>query len=150
MGMSHKTTLSIGIVLTITAFSCSLPFFKGSSMMSAERTPRAKSARLSGILQLQEGCGKGYYQVKLQGILDNSNIQVESQTDSSGRFNLLAPAGAYMMLVTKENCGSRETVELSENTEHMLSVSIREIKSVEKLEKNWGRIPASILVLPKK
>ncbi len=158
MGHSNKSnTLSIAILLTITAFSCSLPIFSknqtsGSAGAVGEKAFQPRPAKLSGVLELHEGCSPGYYQVRLQGIFDGASVQVESQSDESGRFSLVAPPGRYLMMVNKENCGSKQAIELEENTEHMFSVVVQETKAVEKFSQNdnGDRLPASILILPKR
>ncbi|MBS1960520.1 MAG: hypothetical protein JST80_13670 [Bdellovibrionales bacterium] len=114
-----------------------------------EKTFQPKPAKLSGVITLKDSCQAGYYQVRLQGT-EASQIQVDSQTDQSGHFNLVAPPGQYVMTVNKGECGSVEKITLEENTEHMLAVNIQETKPVEKTCKIRGRLPASVLVLPKR
>ncbi len=149
MGLRKKplriSVISLAAIFTVWTFAS---FFGKGTVHSAIRGSQGRSSKLSGVLNLQEGCEKGYYQVTLVGMLENSNIRVESQTDSSGRFNLTAPAGKYEMSFSKGNCGSKEGLELSENSEDMVSVTVREIKSVERFGNEAGRIPASILIMP--
>lgn len=109
-----------------------------------------KPAKLSGVLDLHEGCVPGFYQIRLQGLFEGANIQVESQSDQSGRFSLLAPPGRYLMQVASEGCGAKQTLELEENTEHMISIIVSETKSVERFQENNGRLPASLLIEPKR
>jgi hypothetical protein len=157
-GMAHfsnrSNTLAVVVLLTVTAFSCSMPIFTHVSAptgaQTADKNFKQKPAKLTGILDLKGECTPGYYQVKLQGLFDGANTQVESQTDQSGHFSLIAPPGQYLMSVTKEGCGSKQTIELEENTEHMLAVTVTENRPSEKFGENGGRLPASILVLPKK
>ena len=158
MALKNKTnTLSVMILLTVTAFSCSMPIFSknqgvSSSNQVADKNFQPKPAKLSGVLELKEGCAAGYYQIRLQGIFEGANVQVESQTDESGHFNLVAPPGRYLMMVNKESCGSKQTIELEENTEHMFSVIVQETKEVEKfgVNANNDRLPASVLIQPKR
>jgi len=155
VGLKNKTnTISIAVILTLTAFSCSLPIFSKnqgshSSEATSDRSFQPRPAKLSGVLELHEGCTPGYYQIRLQGMFEGRNVQVESQSDESGHFSLTAPPGHYLMLVNKENCGSRQVIELEENTDHMFSVDVQETKSVEKTAQEdlgSGRLPASVLV----
>jgi hypothetical protein len=168
MSYSNKsTTLTAAVLLTLTAFSCSLPLFSRNQAQSpsaanvanatggvvgnsVDKNFQPRPAKVSGVLSFSPGCEAGYYQIKLQGIFEGSQVQVESQTDQSGHFALVAPAGKYLMTVTKENCGSKQTVELEENTEHMFSVSIDLNKSTEKVSEVGGRLPASVLIEPTK
>jgi hypothetical protein len=158
VALKNKTnTLSAMILLTVTAFSCSMPIFSknqgtGTATSSNDKNFQPKPAKLSGVLELHEGCLAGYYQIRLQGIFEGANVQVESQTDESGHFNLLAPPGRYVMMVNKDSCGSKQTIELEENTEHMFSVIVQETKAVEKfgLNQNHDRLPASVLIEPKR
>jgi hypothetical protein len=147
MGSNYKNALSFSLILVITAFSCSLPIFKGGSNSKQNQTQ--KKASLSGVLQLSSDCTAGYYQVKLQGILENSQIQVDTQSDASGHFTLLAPAGRYWLMTSKDECGSKDPVELQENTEHMLAVAVRSIRALDQSNTEWARIPSSILIDPK-
>ena len=154
MGLANKTNLiSVTVLLTVTAFSCSFPMFsKNSSVNSNSPKFQPRPAKLSGVLELHEGCNPGYYQVRLQGIFEGATVQVESQTDETGHFSLVAPPGRYLMMVNKEACGSKQPIELEENTEHMFSVVVQETKSVEKIaqNENGDRLPASVLILPKR
>lgn len=135
-----------------TAFSCSLPFLSRTNSANgvSDKSFQPRPAKLSGVLSLSDSCTPGYYQVRLQGLFEASAIQVDSQTDQSGRFSLVAPPGQYMMIVSKEECGSRERVTLEENTEHMLAVNVGETRQFEKSGKIKGRLPASVLVMPKR
>lgn len=149
--ISNQMWVAAG-ALALTAISCSLPFLGKSSgtTSTVERTFQPRPAKLSGVLTRKDGCTAGYYQVKLQGLFDAAQIQVDSQTDQSGHFSLIAPPGQYMMIVNKEQCGSRERITLEENTEHMLEVAVQETKAVEKEGIPKGRLPASVLILPKR
>ena len=151
---AHK--LSLFVLLSLSAFSCSMPIFTrvstpATTANGADKNFKQKPAKLSGLLELKGDCTPGYYQVKLQGLFEGANTQVESQSDQSGHFSLIAPPGRYLMSVSKEGCGSKQNIELEENTEHMLSIAVTEMRASEKTgEKGGGRLPASILVLPKK
>jgi hypothetical protein len=137
--------------LAFTAISCSLPFLgRNVASTGTEKTFQPRPAKLSGVLTLKDDCTPGYYQVKLQGLFDSAQIQVDSQTDQSGHFSLIAPPGQYLMIVNKEECGSRERIVLEENTEHMLEVPVQETKAIERTGKIKGRLPASVLVEPKR
>jgi hypothetical protein len=157
VGLANKqNTISIAVLLTVTAFSCSMPIFSrnqgtNSGTSTTDKNFQPRPAKLSGVLELHEGCSPGYYQVRLQGILEGANVQVESQTDESGHFSLVAPPGRYLMMVNKENCGSKQAIELEENTEHMFSVVVQETKAIEKVtQKDSGtRLPASVIIQPK-
>lgn len=122
------------------------------SSNSPDKKFQPRPAKLSGVLELHEGCSPGYYQIRLQGIFEGATVQVESQSDESGHFSLVAPPGRYLMMVNKENCGSKQPIELEENTEHMFSVVVQETKSVEKITENptTDRLPASVLIMPKR
>ena len=109
-----------------------------------------KPAKISGLLDLRESCGPGFYQIKLQGLFEGASIQVESQSDEAGRFALVAPPGQYLVLVSKDGCGAKQNLELEENTEHMISIIVTETKSIEKVGQNEGRLPASVLIEPHK
>ena len=149
--VSKRTWIAAG-VLAVTAVSCSLPFFarNGAGPSGADKTFQPRPSKLSGVLTLRDSCTPGYYQVKLQGLFESAQTQVDSQTDQSGHFSLIAPPGQYTMTVSKDECGSRERVVLEENTEHMLEISIQETKAIEKVGNIKGRLPASVLVLPKR
>lgn len=151
MGTRMGNPLWAGIgVLTLLASSCSLPGNRLPPPQVVEKSFQPRPAKLSGVLTLKDDCSAGYYQVKLQGLFESAQIQVDSQTDQSGHFNLIAPPGQYLMIVTKGECGSRERITLEENTEHMLAVSVQETKSIEKMGEPQGRLPASVLVMPKR
>lgn len=144
-GRTH--TIFAVFALASTAFSCSLPFFKGGLNSNGVLRVEPKASKLSGLVQFSESCPAGYYQVRLQGLHETSNVQVSGETDAAGKFSLSAPAGRYLMWVNKDGCGSKEPVELQENTEHMVSVFVGEINSVERMENSEGRLPASVLEL---
>jgi hypothetical protein len=146
----RKNTTTITVLLSLTAVSCSLPFFSRNSgsvggLTSVEKATPIQ-AKLSGVIELSEGCAAGYYQIKLVGLFEGANTQVESQSDQSGHFSLVAPPGAYMVQVGKDGCGSKQAITLEENTEHMISLSVRETKAVEKAGESQGRLPASVLI----
>ncbi len=103
-------------------------------------------AHLSGLIELDEACKAGYYQVKLTGLYDGGQNQVETQSDRSGRFSLEAPPGRYLVQISKDGCGARQPIELEDNTEHMISVMVFETKSDQREETIEGRLPASVLV----
>ncbi len=146
---SRSSLLTFAVLLTVTAFSCSMPLFsRVQGTKAAGETP--KPSRLSGLLQMEQGCEHGYYQIKLQGLFESANIQVEAQSDESGHFTLVAPPGKYLMQALKGNCGSKQVIELEDNTEHMVSISVSETAASEKIGQNGGRLPASVLVLPNK
>ena len=155
MGLSSKSnTITVAVLLTVTAFSCSLPIFSRSvapnpNLSAHDQSNQLHPAKLSGVLDLNGDCVPGYYQVKLQGIFETVNIQVESQTDQTGHFSLTAPPGKYIMSVSKDGCGSKQTVELEENTEHMYSVVVFDTNSVDREGQKGGRLPASVLIEPK-
>ena len=151
----RSNTITALILLSITAFSCSMPLFSKNASNGASVATNSnfkpKPAKLSGVLDLHEGCAPGFYQIKLHGLFEGANIQVESQSDQSGHFSLLAPPGNYLMQISNEACGAKQTLELEENTEHMISVIVSETKSIEKVgQKNEGRLPASVLIEPKR
>jgi len=136
------------ISVTLTGYSCSLPFFakNGENAVAPGSEKPQLPARLSGVLALDEPCKAGYYQVKLTGLYDGGQNQVETQSDRSGRFSLQAPPGRYLVQVMKDGCGARQPIELENNTEHMISVMVSEIKSIQREEEIEGRLPASVLV----
>lgn len=149
--MAHQirsNTITTMVLLTVTAFSCSMPVFSRTTVNSNGDKFQPKPAKLSGVLQLEGACGPGFYQVKLKGLFEGANSQVESQSDQSGHFSLIAPPGQYMVHVSKEGCGAKQTIELEENTEHMLSIVVTETKAIEKIGQNEGRLPASVLIEP--
>lgn len=154
--MSRKrqtAALGLSMALILSGFSCSLPFFNrygDAGQGASERGTAGRAAKLSGYLELGEGCPPGYYQVKLLGLFEGSGNQVESQTDQTGRFSIEAPPGRYLVQVAKEGCGAKQSIELEENTEHMISVSVLETKGVERYGMPEGRLPASVLILPKR
>jgi len=151
----RSSTITITILLTVTAFSCSMPIFShgnggGFAGGVVDKSFKPKPAKLSGLLDLREGCGPGFYQIKLQGLFEGASIQVESTSDQTGRFNLVAPPGQYLVVVNKDGCGAKQNLELEENTEHMISVIVTETKAIEKVGLNEGRLPASVLIEPHK
>ena len=150
MGVSKSNLIAVSVLLTITAFSCSMPGFTPKSQTSAAPGYQPRPAKLSGVLDLKPECLTGYYEIKLQGIFDAQNVQVTSQTDEKGHFSLVAPPGHYLMMVSKGPCGSKQAVDLEENTEHMVSVSVGNTSAVEMNEEKGGRLPASVLILPKR
>jgi hypothetical protein len=133
----------------LTLFSCSVPFF-GKGRVSSNEEGAQKLATLSGVLDFKEGCEAGYYKIVLKGLFDGAGVQVETQSDSLGRFSVTAPPGKYIAQVVKEQCGSKEAVELEKNTEHMLTFVVQESKAIEKvgdLENHFpSRLPASVMV----
>ena len=149
----RSNTITVTILLSITAFSCSMPLFSknaGNTAATASKGFQPKPAKLSGVLELHEGCVPGFYQIKLHGLFEGANTQVESQSDQNGRFSLVAPPGNYLMQVSNASCGAKQTLELEENTEHMISVIVTETKPIEKIGQNDGRLPASVLIEPKR
>ena len=144
----RSNTITLTILLTVSMFSCSSPLFTkvlpGNAALGEKFQP--KPAKLSGVLDLQLGCSPGFYQIKLKGLFDGANSQVESQTDESGHFSLVAPPGQYLVQVMKEGCGAKQTLVLEENTEHMISIIVTETKAIEKVGLNEGRLPASVLI----
>jgi hypothetical protein len=133
-------------------FSCSIPFFGKGRTVHVQGEASEKLATLSGVLEFQEGCGPGYYKVILKGLFEGSGIQVETQSDSLGKFSVSAPPGKYLAQVVRDQCGAKVSVELQSNTEHMFSFVVQESKAIEKVgEENPAfpsRLPASILILP--
>ena len=154
--MSRKrqtAVLGISMTLILSGFACSLPFFHrahDAGNGSGEKTASGRAAKLSGYLELGEGCPPGYYQVRLLGLFEGAETQVESQTDQTGRFSIEAPPGRYLVHVAKDGCGAKQSIELEENTEHMISVSVLETKGIERHGMPEGRLPASVLILPKR
>ena len=142
------TTVTVMILLGASVLSCSMPLFSRapSSVVALGEKFQAKPARLSGVLDLQPGCAPGFYQIKLKGLFEGANSQVESQSDQSGHFSLVAPPGQYLVQVSKEGCGAKQTLELEENTEHMVSIMVTETKAFERVGMSEGRLPASILI----
>ena len=145
----RKHTAVITVFLGLTAFSCSLPFFGKNEGGHAERGSSIP-ARLTGVLELNPGCSGGYYQIRLVGMNDESQNQVESQSDQNGRFSIVAPSGFYQIQVAKGECGVKQTIQLEGNTEHMISLPVAETQALEKAENTPGRLPASILIEPKR
>lgn len=140
-------------VLALTGYSCSLPVFNrgmdGASV--SDKSGSAIPARLSGAISLGESCTLGYYRVKLTGLFEGGNNQVETQSDQTGRFSIVAPPGRYLVQVAKDGCGAMQSIDLEENTEHMISVSVSETKPMERASADLsGRLPASVLILPKR
>jgi len=150
----RSNTITVTILLTITAFSCSLPIFSkgqgGAGVAVVDKSFQPKPAKLSGMLDLKEGCTPGFYQIKLQGLFEGANVQVESQSDQAGRFSFVAPPGHYSIQVYKDGCGAKQMLELEDNTEHMISIVVSETKAVEKASNEQGRLPSSILILPQR
>ncbi|NDG84003.1 MAG: hypothetical protein EBX52_03070 [Proteobacteria bacterium] len=101
---------------------------------------------MSGVIALDEPCKAGYYQVKLTGLFDGGQNQVETQSDRAGRFSLQAPPGRYLVQVAKDGCGARQSIELEDNTEHMISVMVSETGNYQREQEIDGRLPASVLV----
>jgi hypothetical protein len=154
--LNRSNSITIVFLLSLTAFSCSMPLFSKSGgiaptgLVQADKNFQPKPAKLSGVLDLHEGCPPGFYQIKLHGLFEGANTQVESQSDQSGHFSLVAPPGHYLMQVMSEGCGAKQTIELEENTEHMISIIVSETKAIEKVGQNEGRLPASVLIEPKR
>lgn len=146
--LSVKTIVAISL---LTLFSCSIPFF-GKGRVAHTGTASEKLATLSGVLEFQEGCGPGYYKVVLKGLFEGSGVQVETQSDSLGKFSVSAPPGKYLAQVVRDQCGAKVSVDLQSNTEHMFSFVVQESKAIEKVEENEAkfpsRLPASVLILP--
>jgi len=111
-------------------------------------------ATVSGVLEYRNGCQAGYYKVMLKGLFENSGVQIETQTDVTGRFEFVAPPGKYLAQVVKEHCGTKETVELEKNTEHMFSFAVQETLLEERVDEapaqGISRLPASVLIEQKK
>lgn len=135
----------------LTLFSCSIPFFGKGRTPASEETSQ-KMATLSGVLDFKEGCGPGYYKVILRGLFEGAGITVETQSDSLGKFSVTAPPGKYLAQVVKDQCGTKESVDLESNTEHMFTFVVQEFKALEKTDgqeaKFPSRLPASVLIVP--
>jgi hypothetical protein len=151
----RSSTVTGTILLMITAISCSMPIFSrvpgapGGGVVDKSFKP--KPAKLSGLLDLVAGCQPGFYTIKLQGLFEGASTQVESQSDKAGRFSLVAPPGQYSLQVSSpDGCGAKQSLELEENTEHMISIIISETRPYEKVAENEGRLPASVLIQPKR
>ncbi len=140
------------MVLTLSGYSCSSPIFgkSGGSGSNGGAEKALLPARLSGVIERAGNCGAGYYRIRLTGLFDGGQNQVETESDRSGRFSMTAPPGRYMMEVSKDSCGSRQWIELEDNTEHMVSVSALETEGYERFEEPTGRLPASVLIPPKR
>jgi len=112
--------------------------------------PKSKRTVLSGIIEFKEGCTPGYYRIVLNGLLESSGFQVETQSDSTGHFTLTVPPGKYVAQAVKDDCGAKEVLELEKNTEHMYTFVVQESKGVEKVGEASppfpSRLPASVLV----
>lgn len=151
MGKSSKilTAKSLVVLSFLTLFSCSIPFF-GKGRVAATDDHSLKLSTLSGVLEFKEGCGPGYYKVVLKGLFEGAGIEIESQSDSLGKFTIKAPPGRYLAQVVKDQCGTKETVTLENNTEHMFSFVVQESRAIEKIgdeESHFpSRLPASVLV----
>ncbi len=142
------------ILLSLAGYSCSLPFFEkagefGWGGSSQGKGGVANSAKLSGVIHRSEACKSGYFEIKLFGLFDGGSNQVEARSDQNGRFNLVAPPGHYLIQVQKDGCGTKETIELEENTEHMISLSVNETLPMVRTGDAEARLPASVLILPK-
>jgi hypothetical protein len=151
----RSSTVTCTILLMITAVSCSMPIFNraqgGPAGGVVDKSFKPKPAKLSGLLDLMAGCAPGFYTIKLQGLFEGATTQVESQSDKAGRFSLVAPPGQYSLQVSSpDGCGAKQSLELEENTEHMISIIISETRAYEKVAKNEGRLPASVLIEPKR
>ncbi len=148
----RKTAIGALVALTLSGYSCSFPLFgKPSGSASSGGAEKALlPARLSGVIERGEQCGAGYYRIRLTGLFDGGQNQVETESDRSGRFSMTAPPGRYLMEISKDNCGSRQWIELEDNTEHMVAVSALETGGFERSEEPAGRLPASILIPPKR
>ena len=146
---SGRAPVSLAAMSLLTLFSCSIPFFgKGRNPASNDNSKRM--ATVSGVLDYKNGCEAGYYKVVLKGMFENSGVQIETQTDVTGRFEFIAPPGKYLALVNKGQCGTKETVELEKNTEHMFSFAVQETLMEERVEEasvqGVSRLPASLLI----
>jgi hypothetical protein len=146
----RSNTITVTFLLLITAFSCSMPIFtkfqNGPVASIVDKAFLPKPAKLSGLIELTGECGPGFYQIKLVSLFDSANTQVESQSDQTGRFSLVAPPGQYYVQVNKDGCGAKQSIELEENTEHMISIPVTETKAMVKTMHFEGRLPASILI----
>lgn len=129
-----------------------MPFFGKGKVTATPKEVTKQLSTLSGILEFREGCAPGYYKLVLRGLFENADVQVETQSDSLGKFTISAPPGQYLAQVVREHCGAKETVTLEKNTEHMVSFVVQESKAIEKvgdLEPHFpARLPASVLVTP--
>jgi len=138
----------IAALSMLTLFSCSIPFF-GKGQVSQVEGFSEKNAVLSGVIDFKEGCAPGCYKIVLKGLFENGGVQIEAQSDSTGRFSVTAPPGKYVAQVAKDDCGAKEPVELEKNTEHMLSFVVQEVQAIEKSGEEHmpfpSRLPASIL-----
>jgi hypothetical protein len=140
----------IASCLGVTAFSCSLPLFGKQAGEGVGDRGSSIPARLSGVLDRAPSCGTGYYQIRLVGLGEETQTQVEAQSDQNGKFTMVAPAGSYQIQVTKGDCGVKQVLHLEGNTEHMVSLSVGETKAIEKADQGVGRLPASVLIEPKR
>ncbi len=144
---------SLAAMSMLTLFSCSIPFF-GKGRTPASNDHSKKMANVSGVLDFQGDCLPGYYKVMLKGLFENAGVQIEAQSDSTGKFEFVAPPGKYLAQVNKDQCGTKEIVELEKNTEHMFSFPVRvmheEERVVEAAPLGISRIPASVLIEQKK
>lgn len=123
-----------------------LRVFKVEAPQPESKIETTRPAKLSGVLNLNDQCPSGYYLVRLKGQSAGAQIQVETQSDPSGRFQLQAPPGEYALEVERGECGSSERVVLEENTEHMMAVGVQNSRPIDKEGKIRGRLPASVLV----
>jgi hypothetical protein len=148
-----RAPISLAAMSLLTLFSCSIPFF-GKGRNPASNDNSKKMATVSGVLDFKSGCPNGYYKVVLKGLFENSGVQIETQTDVTGRFEFIAPPGKYLAQVNKDQCGAKEMVELERNTEHMFSFAVQETIAEERVEEasvqGVSRLPASVLIEQKK
>ena len=153
MGTASKILSPKGLAALslLTLFSCSIPFFGKGRVVASEDAP-LKMATLSGVLEYKEGCEAGYYKIVLKGLFESAGVQVETQSDSLGKFSITAPPGKYMAQVVKGQCGTKENLDLESNTEHMFAFVVQESQAMEKVaeqsEQFRNRLPASVLVAP--
>lgn len=119
---------------------------KAEAPQAESKIEATRPAKLSGVLNLNDQCPSGYYLVRLKGQSSGAQIQVETQSDPSGKFQLQAPPGEYALEVERGECGSSERVVLEENTEHMMAVGVQNSRPIDKEGKIRGRLPASVLV----
>lgn len=138
----YKKTLITALGIGTLAFSCALPWMGKNPDKALSPGQRAE---FSGLIESMPGCEAKSYRVVLQGVLENSTLKVETQSDESGRFKVTAPAGPYLLTVSQGDCTGKESLTFEQNTEHR--AQIRAYRHQTDLESaQFDRVPASLLV----
>lgn len=141
----------------VLAFACSGPilrlkFGQGSkgADLAMESVSDHSEATLEGYVTAPAECSGATSRVVLSSTTGDRKLNIETQTDAEGHFEIHAPAGAYRILLARGDCERVEDLQLAAASLHRFAFEMVVNQPDADLEVNGGllggRVPASILL----